>query len=180
MRRIFPLYYGVLIVLNVASQFSSGIAEWMPPHPLFDFVYLSNWTDTQVPFEHLKLTGHFWTLAIEEQFYLIWPLCVRLAPNSRYLRNICVAGCLFALAFRCLLVLTGAAGPEFLYKALFLQMDTLLIGALCAILVRNPETFAKLRPFVVPTAVLSALLAFGVPALRHRVENSHVDPTRNL
>ena len=69
--RIFPLYYATLFVLLVV----------VPPDPVvraalhdqvYYWLYVSNWAQ---PFEHkIPTLAHFWSLAVEEQFYLLWPL----------------------------------------------------------------------------------------------------------
>ena len=73
--RIFPIYY-----LTVAVVATLGIANMRSEFP-WHLAYLSNW--------HLALQGHwneggtshFWSLAVEEQFYLIWPLVVLMLPR---------------------------------------------------------------------------------------------------
>ncbi|MFO0878781.1 MAG: acyltransferase [Gemmataceae bacterium] len=68
--RIFPLYYAVLLVLLVVG---------MLPNPLWYFFYLHN----VYIFLHDAWTGptnHFWSLCVEEQFYLLYPLLLLLTP----------------------------------------------------------------------------------------------------
>jgi peptidoglycan/LPS O-acetylase OafA/YrhL len=68
--RIFPLYYLVLVVLLLAGRLD---------HPVWSFLYLHN----VVMFlreEPGGLTGHFWSLSVEEQFYLAYPLILLLTP----------------------------------------------------------------------------------------------------
>ncbi len=69
--RIFPLYYAVLVVL-----LASGRLE----HPAWYFLYLHN----VYVFAHDVWTGptnHFWSLCVEEQFYLLYPLALLGAPR---------------------------------------------------------------------------------------------------
>lgn len=75
--RIFPLYYIVLLVILLGLP-TIGYLPDLYQHDVSNSVwlwtYLSNW---MVP-GHLDETGlsHFWSLAVEEQFYLFWPLLV--------------------------------------------------------------------------------------------------------
>src|SRR5271156_4679340 len=74
--RIFPLYYGVLLVLLLLTR---------PLHMDWHGQAYRLWTyTTNIPFTHdweenpspyVNLI-HFWSLAVEEQFYLIWPLVI--------------------------------------------------------------------------------------------------------
>lgn len=73
--RIFPLYYACLILFFVLDRFE--IRETAPWY----FLYASN-----VRFFFLGTfegpLSHFWTLAVEEQFYLVWPFVVLLIPRK--------------------------------------------------------------------------------------------------
>lgn len=90
MLRIFPLYYLYLLIAGVGV----GLALiWGCGHEpalalfrkqwgyaatyLYDFFYAS------AAFRETPLLSHFWSLAVEEQFYLVWPLFIWLAPRSK-------------------------------------------------------------------------------------------------
>lgn len=76
--RIFPLYYAVILVLFVASFWGkpSGVREGLP----FAATYTYNfWYATKASGYSLFIT-HFWTLCVEEQFYLVWPFVMYLCP----------------------------------------------------------------------------------------------------
>lgn len=85
--RIFPAYYLVLLI---------GLMTYSPMHEVIGWhaLYLSNlyplWHVTFAP-----VGGHFWSLAVEEQFYLFWPLIVLLTP-TRKLMYIALALCVLA------------------------------------------------------------------------------------
>lgn len=67
--RIFPIYYLLLIVLLVCGQFFSVNIQG-------DFVYYATYTDNFLMYNRQQWPGptsHLWTLAVEEQFYIIWP-----------------------------------------------------------------------------------------------------------
>ena len=70
---------------------------------------------------------HFWSLAVEEQFYLVWPLIVLLVP-SRWLAPVFVAVCLGAGAARLV------SDPFAAYISTLARMDALAAGGLLAVL----------------------------------------------
>jgi peptidoglycan/LPS O-acetylase OafA/YrhL len=80
---------------------------------------------------------HLWSLAIEEQFYLVWPLvvlgCLRLGRGSRKpLAVVCVAGIAASVAVMALLY--EPADPSRAYYGTDARVHTLLVGAVLALL----------------------------------------------
>lgn len=124
--RIFPLYYAV--VFGGAILGIGAIVDYLGWHAL----YLTNFlvSDLQAwPYP----AGVFWTLAVEEQFYLIWPFVVLMLPH-RFLGPVCAVIILSAIAFR--FVLSGN-DPIAYHTLLFANMDALAGGALLAVLAKR-------------------------------------------
>jgi peptidoglycan/LPS O-acetylase OafA/YrhL len=131
--RIFPLYYGYLILAvfltpYLAHQESS---RELVDTQLWYWLYLSNFHIAMEGWPQLQCVGHFWSLAVEEQFYLLWPLAVW-ALNRRQLMYLAAACFLGAVAFR--LVMSSSVA---IYVLLPTRMDTLAAGAFLALIIQG-------------------------------------------
>jgi peptidoglycan/LPS O-acetylase OafA/YrhL len=124
MIRIFPPYFAVLGLVWLASEQSRPSLAW---HAL----YLSNFWYARHNDWTPWLLCHFWSLSIEEQFYLVWPLIVLLAPRKR-LEAITIAVIAFSLAYRFYwpIAANPALARDLLPPA---SMDALGCGALLAV-----------------------------------------------
>lgn len=153
--RIFPLYYATLAVvfIGIALGPANGLKELLPLQGYF-------WTYTANLFFAFKgwpgsamMLDHFWSLCVEEQFYLFWPIPVALLP-ARQLAWTCVAGIALSMTLRCL-------DPVFPYAYVFTlaRLDGLLLGALVAIGLRcAPDLLQKARPWVLRAGLLGLLV----------------------
>jgi len=151
--RIFPLYYLLLVVLSFVLPRLGHVPPLLQANPRampLAWIYLSNWTLT-VP----APIGHCWSLAVEEQFYLVWPFVVAALSAPRLLR-FCFVLAALALAFR-IGVWTLGLSPEIAYQNTFARMDALALGAAGAILLRDPAAVARWAP-----GLRRALLVAGV------------------
>ncbi len=151
--RIFPLYYAVILFLLVVGLTSH--TPWVWQQALWP-VHLGNYarflgsppldiarTDILLRRQHtVMLYGHFWSLCLEEQFYLLWPLVVFKLRDRRRLIQLCMAVIVLSPLAR---ILAGAFAPQWMvargvvYGALPFRADSLLIGGLLALLLRGPE-----------------------------------------
>ena len=149
--RIFPLYYAFLIALFILLPLlAPGTAEpEMGEERVWMWAYLGNVLMARVGWEGLPShTTHLWSLAVEEQFYLIWPLVVWWAGRQRLLL-ICVGAIALASLSRAALHLLGA-DPTAGYTLLPARVDTLAIGSLVALLARDRVSLAWLRKVARP------------------------------
>lgn len=135
--RIFPLYYGTLAVAFVVLPLL-GLRHPPPDGQLWLWTYTSNWA---APAGHDNPEfPHFWSLAVEEQFYLVWPFVVR-ALSPRRLLALCLTLAVAAFVIRLGLRLSGS-GPQPPYMWTICRMDALAVGAAVAAILRMPQAAA--------------------------------------
>ena len=170
--RIFPLFYGVLLLLLLLTPVLH--LHWRPGHAWY-FLYLGNFAgaydftlnDVQ-PAVHLT---HLWSLAVEEQFYLIWPLVVLKVRSRRNLLRTAAGILLGSMALRLFLVHSfGTAALEWSYGLLPTHADGLIAGSVCAVLFRKYDTGVLVRrslPLLLVCGVLLGLLFWHVGALNY-------------
>ncbi|WP_417494737.1 acyltransferase family protein [Maricaulis sp.] len=80
---------------------------------------------------------HLWTLGVEEQFYLLWPLVLAAWGSRRYGRFILIALGIVAAASFVLAQMVAPAAPMTAYYMLPMRAGQLLAGAICLLVVRH-------------------------------------------
>jgi Predicted acyltransferases len=132
--RIFPAFYcfaalviGVMILRHLRIL-------W--PQTLAALFYVSNYYqaligDPDTPFRHT------WSLAVEEQFYLLWPLTFLLLRRDYRRMSRYLAGAILAIwVYREALVFIFDVNQVYIYKAFDTRLDHLLVGCLLAVVLR--------------------------------------------
>lgn len=141
--RIFPLYYAVLAVAIVASVARGNrLGELFPV--LLYLGFLQNLpglvTTALLPISPLPLF-HLWSLAVEEQFYLLWPALVLLSRDRRRALHLSLWIVALSEFFRILTHLP-IVHPDFaatFAPSLFTHAGTLALGAALALALRGPH-----------------------------------------
>lgn len=165
--RIFPLYFAyvaaVAAVAFVVAPSTSAAGEWRT-HQWWYWTYTVNLLAAYAgSWDVLQLeTGHLWSLAIEEQFYLFWPLVVWKAGRHRL-----AAGCMAAIGAVALLRVAarlGGINPVAIFASTPTRIDALLAGALIALAMRggaSDEGFRRAGSAALWCGAAGTLLAFG-------------------
>jgi len=159
--RIFPAFYAycggcLLLLLATGHQVS-----W--PDVTSALCYVSNYY--QALFHPAdSFVGHTWSLAIEEQFYLLWPACFFFGRrNLRWLTWALVGVIGFVWIYRVVLAFAFQVDQAYIYRAFDTRIDNLMVGCLIAVLVRRGVLQGLWR--VLTCKVYLPLLAIALLAL---------------
>ena len=115
--RIFPLYYFYLALMAVVAYGLIAVdfrpkymhiffnQVWYAVLYVYDLFYRMPW------FQPSQFLDHFWSLAVEEQFYIVWPLLLLLVPQ-KHLKRLFVSFIALGVIFRILLYLWYLSGSS--------------------------------------------------------------------
>jgi peptidoglycan/LPS O-acetylase OafA/YrhL len=165
--RIWPLYYGLILFMFVVVPHlrpSEGRTIFEKSSPWWAYpLFLQNFL-VSIPTNGAGPLGVTWSLAIEEQFYLVWPWVVRYCSSAQ-LRRVAISVVCLSPALRLYLSFHDVN----LYTNVFCRLDGLMAGALLALTVRSDEVrpagFVKEAWIVL---VVTVPLAFAFEALHAR------------
>lgn len=168
--RIFPLYYGVLLMLFlIASCYPKAVADSSfskaIDHSPWLWLYGSNILQSLHNEWLLGPLNHFWSLAVEEHFYLVWPLVIY-GLSRRQAMVACVAMAAVAVVTR-----VGFASQGMTVAAEVLtpcRMDALCMGAFLALYLRGPVDQATATRTIAVTTFLSGMVLIAMYTLSRR------------
>ncbi len=164
--RIFPLYYAVIAFTVLVAPLLAWSPEWIASvyrTQWLYWLYITNWF---LPFGSLIFgLSTFWSLAVEEQFYLLWPLVVR-HMTSRRLALLCLVVMAVTPVIRWALRAAGLPA-DVNYFWTITRWDALFAGALVAILLREERGVHILRRWQGRVAALAGTALIVLVGLQH-------------
>lgn len=139
--RIFPIYYlYITVVIFILPIFIPYMRDQIHSYLGLYYLYLHNFVRIANGTLPEYLFSHLWSLAVEEHFYLIWPLVVYMV-NDRKIFNVGLAVIVGAVLFRCYFIFISefrlGAIDYYVYRLTFCRADALMLGAMLAYAVKN-------------------------------------------
>ena len=170
--RIFPAYYFCLFLIFVLGPlFSVAIRESGTPEEWVWYVfYLQNWKMSFAGFPEWPYVAHFWSLAVEEQFYLVWPLVV-LVLGRRSLWWVSGALVILGMGAKLVVLMIGDPG-QMAHTSTLTRMGAIAAGCWVACwrpddLQRRLQGMGWLLPAVLSAYLLVVVAGWGGRNLAH-------------
>lgn len=198
--RIFPLYFGVMLAIFLTSPlvhwqwnwrwlvwpaYLGNFARFIHPYDIGDPLQLL--ADFQpsafLAGRHLTLyLGHFWSLCVEEQFYLIWPWVVFWIRDRKKLLWVCASTVPLCVAARLIghfYFPSWMLENEILYRATPFRLDALLLGGLIALVLRanNKQVLFEFARKAFPVSAGAVLLWLLFAPHRHLWQRPYAYPS---
>ncbi|MBV1911525.1 MAG: acyltransferase [Kangiellaceae bacterium] len=161
--RIFPLYFFYLILISLIAYISIEHFEYDVNNRLaraldqmvYAATYTYNFFAMSSSYEQTQTVTHFWSLAVEEQFYLIWPFVIYLIHKSsvkRALLIIIVSGPMIRFLLAQLVMVNNGAGfndvDMVVYSFTLSNFDAFAIGGYFALYGKNTSNLKILAMFL--------------------------------
>lgn len=171
--RIFPLYFAFLLaaftLIPAVQEGPWAQTEFVQQSgsPWWYILYQGNLREAIRGVEPAYVLAPLWSLAIEEQFYLVFPLMVQRLRRLQ-LRRVLLGAIVGALVFRIVTALLWPANERIQYLATPARVDELAIGALLALGLREGWLMRSQRRWIgrlMVAALVVGAIAFGLGGL---------------
>lgn len=160
--RIFPVYYLTLLLVGIFYPYLLYRYPFLfHPYRVGLIWFLTYSTNIYMYLYHSYLMpfSHFWSLAVEEQFYLMWPLII-IFCKPKYFFRLIVFVILACFVFKLVMVnIPGELGKGDFYSVLvFSCMDCFGLGALLSLYICDKEKFPGFEKILKWLSLISFLL----------------------
>ena len=160
--RIFPLYYLFLIIfLILLPLFGLYKKElnFFITNQWWLWTYLQNWLYSLYPSKSGNMLTHLWSLAVEEQFYIVWPFIILLVKSPKKLFFIMLGILTLVIVMRSIIWLSHFENLNYTTLYTFTRIDGICIGSMVSLLMRFKPLLISQNLAVITLGL--ALLNFG-------------------
>jgi peptidoglycan/LPS O-acetylase OafA/YrhL len=152
--RLFPAFYAYWVAVVLYLLATHREVPW--GSAISAFFYVGNYHNA-FNGHPATFVSHCWSLAVEEQFYLLWPFAlISIGREPKRLIRVLIGVILAAWVYRTVIYFAGASGA-YIYNAFECRIDHLLVGCLGAVVLR-----ARAFPRLTEVVASSGGLALGV------------------
>lgn len=143
--RIFPLYYlSLLLFLIILPAFIRHFdVHYYQENQVWLWTYLQNWLYIFKNPGYSNALNHYWSLAVEEQFYLVWPLVILLLKKHQRLLAMLALLLVAVILLRLWIWNNKVADLAYFNLYTFTRIDGLCMGSMLALLQRISPRFLK-------------------------------------
>lgn len=152
--RIFPLYYlSLIIFLLIIPQFPNKLnLDYYTSNQVWLWTYLQNWLYIFNNPDPSNTLNHFWSLAVEEQFYLLWPFVILVIRKPSHLLIFITLLLLSVIALRLWIWNYQIVNLAYFNLYTYSRIDGICIGSIIAILkAKNSNLLIKHTFWIVLT-----------------------------
>jgi peptidoglycan/LPS O-acetylase OafA/YrhL len=145
--RVFPLYYVALLIFLLVLPNIKNIPlqlNYYVNHQAWLWFYLQNWLYVFYPSSSQSTLNHLWSLAVEEQFYLLWPLIIMALRKAKYILLFISLVLLLTIGLRYWAWVNHIENFAYYNLYTFTRIDGICVGCMVALLQRiNPKFLVK-------------------------------------
>jgi peptidoglycan/LPS O-acetylase OafA/YrhL len=162
--RIFPLYYLLLIIIYsiyyLTPMSSDPTYAKVGEAAIWSWTYLFNFFIAAEGSWSVPFMGHFWSLAVEEQFYLFWPFIV-MHLSGKNLERLCYGLILISALVQSYMKVEGYSVPT-MHVFTLCRLGALAIGSLMAYYLRQPAIYERGPHYINRKALQLVLVSLAV------------------
>lgn len=160
--RIFPLYILFLIFATLLHALAQNVTSW--ESLAYAYLYCYNFVPKEF---YTSFMGHTWSLAVEEHFYLVWPIVFLglFAKHRSYLLGLVLTFIISAPIIHVLLIKTGFSTQYFVERWSFIAGFSIAMGCCAALLIEGKQPTSQTRILLEHPATLAISAALYANSL---------------
>ncbi|WP_132055728.1 acyltransferase family protein [Pseudocnuella soli] len=169
--RIFPLYYSVIGIFFLfgnhvfSSKGENSAFLYYSIHQQWYWAFIQNWLHVRDGVPSMPYLVHLWSVAVEEQFYIIWPFAISFFGKKNQLGKLIATIFASSLLFRLIVATAEHSIFEHYYHNTLTRLDSLAAGSFLSLIQLNKINLPKWLPVSCILAwvvlILSVVIFYG-------------------